>query len=88
LAKIIKEQAKSGVSQTQFCKARDINPKYFSLLKSKHASKVSPFIKAGTDIPPATSVDPRVELILPQGTLRFAATIPPHFIATLVTSLG
>jgi hypothetical protein len=42
--KTIKEQAKSGVSHTQFCKARDINPKYFSLLKSKHASKVSPFI--------------------------------------------
>ncbi|TVZ37639.1 hypothetical protein P886_1282 [Alteromonadaceae bacterium 2753L.S.0a.02] len=37
----------SGLSQTEFCKQRDINPKYFSLkLSKRRASEGSPFAKA------------------------------------------
>ncbi len=38
---LIEEQLKSGQSATTFCKARDINPKYFSLRKSRLQSTTS-----------------------------------------------
>lgn len=44
---LIAQFEQSGQSQTQFCKQRDLNAKYFSLKLSKHRTKESgSFVKA------------------------------------------
>ncbi len=36
---LLEEFENSGLTQTQFCKNKDINPRYFSLRRSKHLAR-------------------------------------------------
>ena len=39
---LLEEFENSGLTQTQFCKNKDINPRYFSLRRSKHLAGEQP----------------------------------------------
>jgi len=86
---LIQEQTVSGLSQSQFCKDRNLNPKYFSLQKSKQAKLASSsFLKAHVDVPVGRSDSSSIELVLAQGTLRFGASVSPATIASLLKALS
>ncbi len=82
---LIAEQAQSGLSATAFCAARDINPKYFSLRKSRLPPPAPPkgFIRA--QIPP--SVGHLVEVTSGAVTLRIPSTVPAQWLADIVKAL-
>lgn len=46
---------RSGLSQTEFCKQHDINPKYFSLMRSKHQVVDNDRAFAKVVVPPESS---------------------------------
>lgn len=81
---LIEEQQHSGETAAAFCKARGINDKYFSSMKSKLRadSKGAGFLRVAT---PA----PRGEIVLSCAavTLRLPSSCHPEWLAALVREL-
>ena len=83
---LIEEHAQSGLSQTAFCKANNLNPKYFNLKRSRHLSaqeSSSRFVSA------------QMVASAPEGiTLHYGGVMlvlngaPPEYVASLVRALA
>lgn len=81
---LICEQAQSGQTATAFCRSRGINPKYFSLRKSKLKNNAQPkgFIKVTQ---PALLQD--FQLSYGDVSLTISASYPPADLAKLMQAL-
>lgn len=81
---LIEEQQRSGETATAFCKARGINDKYFSLIKSKLKAGAS-----GAGFRRVATPTPRDEIVLSCATvtLRIPPSCHPEWLATLVREL-
>ena len=70
-ARIIQAQASSGLTATEFCCQKKLNPKYFSLRKQRYLQQAQPlpFIEAKVLPRPELPIKLRwreLELVLPQ----------------------
>lgn len=84
---LLEEFENSGLTQTQFCKNKDINPRYFSLRRSKHlASGQSGFTKVELE---TTSNNP-AGIIIEVGRCKILCppSLSAQALATLVHSLA
>ena len=60
---LIKSFEASGLSQTEFCRQNNLNPKYFSLKRSKLLStKGASFVKVEVAKPPATPASVTIQV--------------------------
>ena len=82
---LIAEQAKSHLTATAFCKARGINPKYFSLRKGQlsKAAPSSTFVRVQTP-PPATHI---IEITTGTATLRIPSNVPTPWLADIIKAI-
>jgi hypothetical protein len=82
---LIAEQAKSHLTATAFCKARGINPKYFSLRKGQltKAAPSSTFVRVQTP-PPATHI---IEIATGAATLRIPSGVPTQWLADMIKAI-
>ncbi|WP_317928422.1 IS66 family insertion sequence element accessory protein TnpA [Halioxenophilus sp. WMMB6] len=86
---LIAEFEVSGQTQTEFCKQRNLNPKYFSLKRSKL------IVKDVTDVPAFTEVkleQPRVsyfaiELEFGKVTIKISNSTPVAYLADVIRAL-
>ena len=82
---LINEFEQSGLSQTAFCKTHDINPKYFSLKRSR--------LKAASENPPASFVriNPSPTAFVQTGIIvqcgRVRITLPEHIATGTLSDL-
>ena len=86
---LITQYESSGLTQTEFCKQHNLNPKYFSLKRSKllpDNSKASPFIQAT----PIVSRQPTSEIELQVGEvkLKLSASVPSAYLVDLIRALA
>jgi len=82
---LIKEQAQSGLTATEFCKERGINGKYFSDRKQrllKATPESSGFIAAR--VQPSAN---RIEVKVAQTTIHLPAAQPAQWLADFVKAL-
>ena len=87
---LIIEFETSGQTQTEFCKQRNLNPKYFSLKRSKLIAKDA------TDVPAFTEVTverPRVshlaiELEVGKVSLKISPSTPAAYLADVIRALA
>lgn len=80
---LLEEFENSGLTQTQFCKVKNINPRYFSLCRSKHLASEQPsFTKVQLD---NTSSDPVPEITIEVGRCRIKC--PSNFSAQALAAL-
>ena len=87
---LITEFETSGQTQTEFCSQRNLNPKYFSLKRSKLIAKDA------TDVPAFTKVKlerPRVshfaiELEVGRVTLKISQSTPAAYLADVIRALA
>ena len=82
---LFSEFEKSDLSQTDFCKARNLNPRYFNQQLSRHRkTSASPFTKA--KIPPTIERD----IILTVGALRVSipTSVDPSYTGRLIKALA
>lgn len=81
---IIEEQMASGKTATEFCYERGLNPKYFSLRKTRLQNEQSAFVK--------TVVKPRspagITLQKSDVTITLPANTSPHWLAQLLHELA
>ena len=82
---LIAEQAQSQLTATAFCKARGINPKYFSLRKGQltKAAPSSTFVRVQTP-PPATHI---IEIATGAATLRIPSGVPTQWLADMIKAI-
>ena len=74
---LITQYESSGLSQTEFCKQHNLNPKYFSLKRSKLLSPTSTatsFIQATRVI--SSRPDSEIELQFGAVKLKLSASVP------------
>ncbi|MFA7555884.1 MAG: hypothetical protein WCY88_16695 [Spongiibacteraceae bacterium] len=85
---LIEQFEASGLSQADFCKTHEINPKYFSLKRSKllapSESSSSPFVRATRQKSPAQAFT----LVCGRVTVRCDATVSTSSLAQLITALA
>ena len=83
--KLIAEQVASHLPATSFCKARGINPKYFSLRKGQltKAAPSSTFVRAQTP-PPATHI---IEIATGAAALRIPSNVPTPWLADIIKAI-
>lgn len=86
---LITQHESSGLTQTEFCKQHNLNPKYFSLKRSKllpNAGKASAFIQAT----PVVSSQPAREIELQVGAvkLKLSASVPSAYLVNLIRALA
>jgi hypothetical protein len=88
------QQAASGISAQQFCKANEVCPKHFSIRKKQLGLRQSAFVpivhsthSTPTSIPPKNTVH---ALVLQQGSyiLRFETIPAPDWLAHLLRALA
>ena len=91
---LIAAHAKSGLTQAAFCRREGIDPRYFSLQKTRRArdSHVVPSVKAKPFVqarPAASAVSTSAILELRVGTLllRIPTGTDPRYVAALVAAL-
>ncbi len=73
----------SGLTAEAFCKARNINPKYFSTRKNKLLKQNSPFVQAFiADCSPSP-----ISLCWRNTTVQFGSDISPDWVAKLIQAL-
>ena len=84
---LIDEQKNSGLTQTKFCKDKNINPKYFSIQKSKlrkpFTASASPFVKVKT----LSKQNSAMTLIKGDVQLRMDTGADPVYVASIVKAL-
>lgn len=74
----------SGLTAEAFCKARNINPKYFSTRKKQLLKQKRPFVQAFvTDRSPSP-----ISLCWRDATVQFGSDISPDWVAKLIRSLS
>ena len=86
---LIVEFENSGQTQTEFCKQRDLNPKYFSLKRSKLIADDAVDRPAFTEVvlaPPRTCGT--VEITLGKVTITVPQTTPPAYLAGVIRALA
>ena len=77
----------SGLTQTEFCKQRDINPKYFNQKLSKSKISVArPFVKA--KVSPPTSVPTSIVVDVGACRVHIPTILPPQYLADLLKALS
>ena len=93
---LIDEQMQSGMSAAEFCRKRRLNAKYFSLRKSKSATRQnstelpSGFIRVNTTNEPNSSPyeTALVQVYHGQTRLTFPAQCPAAWVADFVKALS
>ena len=78
----------SGLTQTDFCKQHNLNPKYFSLKRSKLLpleSSASPFVQVARGEPhqPGSNIELQVGAV----KLKLAASVPTTYLVELIRAL-
>ena len=86
---LITQYESSGLTQTAFCKQHNLNPKYFSLKRSKllpNTSKASAFIQAT----PVVSSQPTSEIELQVGAvkIKLSTSMPSAYLVDLIRALA
>lgn len=85
---LIEQFEASGLSQADFCKTHEINPKYFSLKRSKLLTPgqraTSPFVRATRQESPAQAFT----LVCGCVTVHCDATVSTSSLAQLITALA
>ena len=74
----------SGLTQTQFCKENDLNPRYFSQKRSKEKKNLEGFSKVELASPDPT----RLILQVGRCQLLCPANISSHTLASLIQTLA
>ena len=87
---LIEQFEASGLSQADFCKTHEINPKYFSLKRSKllapDESSASPFVRATRQ---ASQLPAQVfTLVCGRVTVRCDTTVSTTSLAQLIKALA
>ncbi|WP_394203702.1 IS66 family insertion sequence element accessory protein TnpA [Marinagarivorans algicola] len=83
---LIKEQAQSGLTATEFCKQRGISGKYFSLRKQRLLkTKPEPMGFAAASIRPESSA---IEIRLGHTAIRLPVNQPAAWVADFVKALS
>lgn len=93
---LLEAQAKSGLTQTAFCRQNNVCAKYFSLQKSRAAKARGSEAKPGKSdgfmraLPPAKPVPSTSMLSVSLGSvsLRFGSDTDPAYVARLVRALA
>ncbi len=87
---LIAEFESSGLSQTEFCKQRELNPKYFSLKRSKlnhqNATDVPAFSQVMLAHPKPSSAS--IELAFGRVTLKVTESTAPDYLAQVIRALA
>jgi hypothetical protein len=90
---LIQKQAESGQTATEFCAARSINPKYFSLQKNK--LRIHPSKKPRKEKPPSHFITLKPPVSADSIALHFGALqlkipthISPQWLAELMRGLN
>lgn len=81
---IIEEQAVSGETAAAFCKARNINPKYFSLRKTRLKTEGSSFVKATIKTPQPSTITLQRQGV----TITLPGDTSTHWLAQLLQELS
>lgn len=86
---LIEDYEASGITQAEFCKLHNLNPKYFSLKRSKllpHTGDASPFVQAAR-VPENA---PGSELELQVGTVKItlSSSVPTAYLVDLIRALA
>ena len=83
---LLKEFDESGLTQSQFCLDRNINPKYFSTRRGQLLNKGNDkFVKAKIS---KTELPTQLTLRIPNVTLHFDTSVSPTYIASLMRALS
>lgn len=82
---LIKEQAQSGLTATEFCKQRGISDKYFSLRKQQFLkAKPEPEGFAVARLPPASNA---IEVTVGRTVIRVPVSQPAIWLADFVRAI-
>lgn len=85
---LLEEFENSGLTQTQFCKDKNINPRYFSVRRSKHlAAKRPGFAKVALA---TASSNPTTGITIEVGRCKIQCppSLSVHALAALIHSLA
>jgi len=87
---LIAEFEVSGQTQTEFCKGRNLNPKYFSLKRSKLIVKDATIAPAFTEVLLAQPKPSRsaIELEIGRVTIKVSQSTPSAYLADLIRALA
>ena len=89
---LITDFESSNLSQADFCKQHGLNPKYFSLKRSKflksHSNEIDtkPFVKAKIEHPASTGSS--IELTTGRVAIKLSPGVPADYVAQLARALA
>ncbi|PID65096.1 MAG: hypothetical protein CR962_00135 [Gammaproteobacteria bacterium] len=85
---LLEEFESSGLTQTQFCKDKNINPRYFSLRRSKHiAAEQTGFTKVELETASSDSIT-GITIEVGRCKIKCPPSLSTQALATLVNSLA
>lgn len=90
---LIEEQRRSGLKAAEFCRHHGINPKYFSLKKSKLSEAGSMqsnfgFIRVPVSATSESPAVPRIEIRYKEATLSLPSDVSAPWLAEFVRALS
>ncbi len=87
---LIEEFENSQLTQTAFCKSHNLNPKYFSLKRSKlKLEKINDqAVFSPVVVTPSAAMSAPIELSVGSVMIKLAPSVSPDYLAQLIRSLA
>ncbi len=90
---LLREFNESGLTQSQFCHDKGINPNYFSAKRTQLLSRQGngcngQFVKAKIEKAEKSEKASALFLKLPSGELHFSPSVSPDYIASIIRALS